>query len=79
MTRGSKTQGHQQAVSFEAKYPRISEWVKTQGWIELGQIDGFPNFVLALDEGGMVWEGKGSYKSMDEAFKALEEGISKNG
>ena len=77
MARRSNTQVDQQAGSFEARYPRISEWVKTQGWIELGQIEGFSNFVLALDEGGMVWEGKGSYKSIDEAFEALEEGLSK--
>ncbi|HEX8186299.1 MAG TPA: hypothetical protein VF747_16155 [Blastocatellia bacterium] len=69
-------EGHQEAGSFEAKYPRISKWVKTQGWIGVGQTDSFPNFMLALDEGGMVREGKGSYKSMDEAFEALEEGLS---
>ena len=73
----SKTQGDQQAGSFGARYPRISEWVKTQGWIELGQIDGFSNFILALDEGGMIWEGKAGYATMDEALQALEDGLSR--
>ena len=62
--------------SFEQAYPRTTQWVKTHGWIEIGQIDGFSNFVLALDEGGMVWEGKKSYQTMDGAFRALERGLS---
>jgi len=43
----------------------------------LGQIDGFSNFILALDEGGMIWEGKASYATMDEALQALEDGLSR--
>ena len=75
MTKGSKTVGRQERASFEARYPRISRWVKDQGWIELGQIDGPSNFVIALDEGGAVWEGKPHYATLDEAFEALEEGL----
>jgi hypothetical protein len=62
-------------LSFEQAYPRITQWVETHGWIEIGRIDGFSNFMLALDEGGMVWAGKRSYKTMDEAFRALEEAL----
>ena len=62
--------------TFEQAYPYITEWVETHGWIEIGQIDGYSNFVMALDEGGVVWEGKKSYKTMDEAFQALEKGLS---
>ena len=62
--------------TFEQTYPHVTKWVKGRGWIEIGQIDGFSNFVLALDEGGMVWEGQGKYKTMDEAFNALEKGLS---
>jgi hypothetical protein len=64
------------ADSFEQTYPHITEWVESYGWIEIGQIDGYSNFILALDEGGMVWEGKKSYKTMGEAFQALEKGLS---
>jgi hypothetical protein len=46
------------------------------GWIEMCQIDGFSNFILALNEGGMIWEGKASYASMDEALQALEQSLS---
>jgi hypothetical protein len=61
--------------TFEQTYPHITEWVQTHGWIEIGQIDGFSKFVLALDEGGMVWEGKKNYKTIGEAFQALEKGL----
>jgi hypothetical protein len=62
--------------SFEQTYPYITEWVKARGWIEIGVIDGFSNFVLALDEGGMIWEGKKKYQTMDDMFQALEKGLS---
>jgi hypothetical protein len=62
---------------FEQSYPHIAEWVMTHGWIEIGQLEGTPAFAMALDEGGLVWEGKRKYKTMDEAFQELEEGIAK--
>ncbi len=61
--------------AFEQAYPLITEWVTTQGWVEIGQIEGTPTFIMALDKGGMVWEGKKKYKTLDEAFQALEKGL----
>jgi hypothetical protein len=61
---------------FEQAYPHIAKWVKTHGWIEVGQIEGMPTFIMALDEGGVVWEGKKKYKTLDEAFQALDKGLS---
>jgi len=60
---------------FEQTYPYVTKWVTDYGWIEIGQIDGLSNFVLALDEGGVIWEGKKNYKTLDEAFQALEKGL----
>jgi hypothetical protein len=42
------------------------------GWIEIGQDDDSQSFVRALDMGGMVWEGKPKYKSVDAALDDLE-------
>ena len=61
--------------SFEEMYPHIAEFVETHGWIELGQIEGFSAFVMALDEGGLVWEGKETYKTLGQAFQDLEKGL----
>lgn len=63
--------------SFEELYPRITRWVKTHGWIEIGEDDYSRSFVRALDIGGMVWEGQvqSEYATMDEMLRALEEGL----
>ena len=33
------------------------------------------SFIRAIDPGGMVWEGKDAYKTLDEAFQDLEQGL----
>ncbi len=60
--------------SFEGRYPHIASWVQ-DGGIEVGRDEGGPSFVRALDSGGLAWEGKGSYGSIDEALAALDAGI----
>jgi hypothetical protein len=60
---------------FASLYPNITEWVLGGGWIEIGQSGGLRSLVRALDEGGMVWEGKIKYRTMDEALQALKNGI----
>jgi hypothetical protein len=42
---------------IEARYPHLTEWVRTHGLIELGQTDQTHSFIRVLDEGGIVWEG----------------------
>ena len=39
---------------FEQAYPLMTEWVTTQGWIEIGQIEGMSPFITALDESRVV-------------------------
>jgi hypothetical protein len=45
------------------------------GWIEIGETDERNSFIRALNEGGMVFEGKREYLTFDEALQALDEGI----
>ena len=63
------------AKTLEETYPNIARWVEAYGWVEIGQDDCSDSFVKALDEGGMVWEGSGDYKTLDEAMQALEAGL----
>jgi hypothetical protein len=63
--------------SFEERYPNIANWVRLQGWIELGQDHYGSSLVRALDEGGMVWEGDAHYETVDEALDALESALAK--
>ncbi|MCX7067296.1 MAG: hypothetical protein NTW85_06355 [Methylococcales bacterium] len=58
--------------TLDTKYPNISNWIENYGWIELGQDDCSDSMVRILDEGGMVWESKKPYKSLDALFNDLE-------
>jgi hypothetical protein len=60
--------------ALTAHYPHIAQWVG-DGWIEMGRDDTNRSFVRALDIGGLVWEGDAHYRTLDEAFQALDAGI----
>jgi hypothetical protein len=60
---------------FEQAYPLVTRWVNEFGWIEIGDDNANESFIRALDEGGMVWEGRHTYPSLDEAMMDLEKGI----
>lgn len=65
------------ATSFAESYPNIAYFVDAIGWIAMGYDDDIPltSFIRAMNPGGMVWEGKDEYKTLDEAFQDLEEGL----
>jgi len=61
--------------SFEANYPAIAEWIDSFGWIEIGNDGNSDSLIRALDEGGLIWESKKKYKTLDEAFQACEQAL----
>jgi hypothetical protein len=61
--------------SFEQVYPHVARWVTCQGWIEIGWDNGNRSFIRALDVGGTVWEGDGTYPSVDDALQDVETGL----
>jgi hypothetical protein len=61
------------ANPFEQAYPRIAQWIATQGWIEMGEDENSDSLVRCLDEGGLVWESSGEQNSIDATLRALEE------
>ncbi len=64
-------------TNFSSTYPNIATWTESYGWIEIGQDNYSQSFVRALDMGGMVWEGKSKYKSVDAALGDLEAALEK--
>jgi hypothetical protein len=58
--------------AFADLYPNIARWVQGSGWIELGEDLPGRSFVLALDEGGIIWEGEATYPTVDDALQALD-------
>jgi hypothetical protein len=72
------TQRQLPSDSFAATYPNLAWFIEKQGWLELGveTASGYcESFVRALDAGGMIWEGKFSYASIDEALQDAERGV----
>jgi hypothetical protein len=63
------------AQNLDATYPTIARWVQEYGWIEIGQDEMSRSFIRALDDGGMVWEGRRSYPTLDAALQDLEAGL----
>lgn len=61
--------------SFEKAYPNISEWIESQGWIEIGEDEHSNSLVRCLDIGGMVWESEEAHTTIDEALNALEKAL----
>jgi hypothetical protein len=57
----------------ETNYPHVARWVRDFGWIEIGQDDFNRSMVRALDIGGLIWEGKPRYATLDAALQDLEE------
>lgn len=74
MTRKA-TRNRQTAV--EGAFPAVAEFVRTQGWIEIGDQQGIGFIVRALDYGGLVYESK-TPKTLNQALTALERGIARN-
>ena len=64
------------------KYPSLTSFFDNGGRLEIGYIYELGVSVIAFDEGGVVWEGKEKYKSLDtllaEAEQAIAEWIGKN-
>jgi hypothetical protein len=62
---------------LESRYPNMAYFTAAIGWIELGyDVDSRrSSFIIALDPGGLVWEGRDRYESLDEAFQDLEESL----
>lgn len=62
---------------FEQTYPNIAWLVTEQGWVELGYLDnGYTHsFARAFDLGGTVRESDRAYPTLDDALRALDDGI----
>ena len=66
-----------QTIRLDERFPHLARWVAEFGWVEIGQDDYSPSFLRALDSGGMVWEGKRDYTSLDLALHALDRALGK--
>ena len=59
----------------EISYPHVARWVRDCGWIEIGHDDTSRSMARALDIGGMIWEGKPRYATLDAALQDLDQAL----
>jgi len=57
------------------RYPHVARWCNQYGWIMVGFGWQDKLFARVLHEGGLAWGGKGPYATIDDALRALDEGI----
>ena len=64
------------------QYPSLTAFLDNGGKLEIGYIYELGVSVIAFDEGGVIWEGKEDYESLEtlleEAEQAIEAWIGKN-
>src|SRR5687767_2817023 len=65
---------------FAQTYPHITKWVRGYGWIEWGD-DLSPlerrSCIRALDGSGLIWAGKATYPTIDDALRDLDTALGK--
>ena len=60
-----------------ASFPRLGQWVAEFGTVEVGHCHQTRSFIRVLDEGGIVWKGRRSYRTLDAALADAEAGVSR--
>lgn len=53
-------------------HPWLCRWVADFGTLEIGYSHETRSFIRALDAGGMIWNGRRSYQSLDAALAHAE-------
>ncbi|KAB8142624.1 hypothetical protein F8S13_13795 [Chloroflexia bacterium SDU3-3] len=56
-------------------YPRLSDWVSSRGWVELGLDMETRTHIRILDQGGLVWESVMRYQTIEDLLRAGEQAL----
>jgi hypothetical protein len=60
-----------------ASDPRLWQWLREFGTIEIGHCHQTRSFIRVLDEGGLVWKGRRGHASLDAALAHAEAGVAR--
>jgi hypothetical protein len=63
--------------SVSASYPHLWRWVREFGRVEIGYCRQTRSFIRVVDAGGMVWQGRRSYRTLEAALADAEAGIAR--
>lgn len=67
----------QAAQTASEKHPSIARWLVAHGTIEFGYCPNTQSAVRVLDEGGLVWQGRRSYRSFTAALADCAANVSR--
>ena len=59
------------------KYPNISKLINNGGQLDIGYIQELDSYIAASDKRNILWEGKDTYESLEDALEDAEQGIKK--
>jgi len=62
--------------AIKDKYPALNEFINGEGHLDIGSQE-YGVSAIAYDEGGLIWEGKESYGTLEELLKDAEKGVKK--
>jgi hypothetical protein len=62
--------------TFEQQYPNLTAWIRAyDGWIAIGQDEMSHSLVRVLNPGGLVWESRKTYASIDDALAEADQAV----
>ncbi|EIC27871.1 hypothetical protein [Methylomicrobium album] len=64
-------------IENSIKYPNITDLVNAGGGLNIEYTREMEAVAVAFDKGGMVWEGKSNYPSIEALLEDAEQGIGK--
>ena len=64
-------------IKSDSSHPHIALFLNNGGHLSLGYEYGVESIACASDEGGMIWNGKMKYASLEALLQDAEEGIKK--
>jgi len=59
------------------KYPRITKLINSGGQLDIGYIQELDSFIVASNKRDIVWEGRNTYESLEDALEHAEKEIKK--
>ena len=63
--------------AHSTSHPHLWRWVSEFGSVEIGHCHQTGSFIRVLDDGGMVWKGRRSYRTLDAALADAEAGVAR--
>jgi len=57
------------------KYTNISKLINNGGQLDIGYIRELDSYIVASDKNNIIWEGKNTYESLEDALEDAEFGL----